>query len=53
VEVCCGVEGGVSVALAASGSSVGDGAAGVQAARKDNMDTIQIKTLESMLKLLL
>jgi hypothetical protein len=48
VDVCCGVEGAVSVALAASGSSVGDGAAGVQAARKDNMDTIHIKTLVSI-----
>jgi hypothetical protein len=43
------VEGAVSVALAASGSSVGEGTAGVQAARKNNMDTIQLKTLVNML----
>jgi hypothetical protein len=53
VDVSSGVGGAVSVALAASGGSVGEGTAGEQAARKDNMDTIQIKTLVSMLKLLL
>jgi hypothetical protein len=50
VDVSSGVGGGVSVALAAaSGGSVGDGMAGVQAERKNNMDTIQIKTLVSIL----
>jgi hypothetical protein len=52
VDVSSGA-GGVAVEPAASGGSVGEGTAGVQAARKNNMDTIQLKTLVNMLKLLL